>query len=118
ENGEVPVDIFALRNISHQIMLQCRFGRHAKYGNFALGEFNKPHDRLEQSRFSRAVNTDECRDGSGRDCKACIMQSRMTIPVSDCRVYYVDSFFRSRVKGFANIYGRTHCLSPSAIVRE
>jgi hypothetical protein len=119
ENGEIPIDVFALWNISDNVLLQCGIHRLAENGDLAPGKTNETHDCLEQGGFAAAVHSDQCGDGAGRDLETRIAQGGVTVAVSDSGVSDRKARSRIRTRGSEKrIDHGAHCARPVAIVSD
>ncbi len=119
ENGEVPVDVLALRHIGDEVLLQRGIDRLAENRDLAPGEADEAHDRLEQGGFAAAVDADERGDRACRDLERRIAQGGVTVAVGDGRVSDGESGSRIRGRGIEErIDHRAHCARPFAIVSD
>ena len=59
QHREIPVHLFRLRHIGHQIAPQHLPDRHTEHANVAPGQAHEAHDRFEQRGLPRAIGPDE-----------------------------------------------------------
>ena len=52
EDGEIPVDLLALRHVGHDVLPQRLGDRHAEHGDVAVSQPDEAHDGLEQGGFA------------------------------------------------------------------
>ena len=86
---ELPIHLFALRDVSDYLGLACGGGVRAVDLHCARIGFDQPHDRLEQGGFARAIHADEPAGAARGDGDAGLAQG-LHVAVADGHAFDAD----------------------------